>query len=577
MGKNKLWIIGTFLLLSTLAWTNYSKTKATQSNDGLPGRNFTWRDSDSQIWVMSAQEAMQEHDPLKRNHFINFDNAPQGRKQFWASHLTWITLAGAQIRKSFTKEDINTAIEEMALFTNPLILAIGGTLIAIIAINLLGGPLGTCTTIIFLITLWFSPFNAGHYDHHGIIQLALTGTILGIIGATKKKNPKPWMILAGVSTGILLWTSAFTAIPIIAALSIGGTLLTLNNQSKPLPWHIWGNTATLVGFATYLIEYSPNQFTLLLDTNNPLYCACTWVAGQIPSTALAWKTYKKPIGKTILLLLIGSLPLLLLLFLSSSIMYTLNQLGIAHMNHPTMQSQEMGKLDPVSLPAIILLPILTAFFACQQGLFKEKGLALLGLILCGTGLFLQMNMIRNSPIALPLLLGAILIQKPIPTWTPGLFLPLAFLACFIPNSLTGFRSSDILRQMAINHTIPTESILITNPDASIPLAYYLGGKSGGSPYWENWPNLEQAHAKIALGESDALKLLPQNNNTVLIAIQGSPLTKISKDILIGKNTETFVSLWDELEAGQSPPGWEKLSHPGDKYQIYTQEKLQNTP
>lgn len=519
---------------------------------------------------MLIQEADQENDILKRNHFIEFDNAPTGRKHFWASHLNWITLIGAHIRKSFTKEPIKLAIEETAMMVNPILLIIGGTFLSIFAIHLLGGPIGVMATLCLLINPWINPFNASHFDHHGVIQLFLASTLLGIMGATKGPHPKLWMSLAGISTGLLLWTSAFTAIPIIAALSIGGTVMTLTNPQKHLPWHIWGTAAAITSFLTYLVEYAPNQFTFLLDTNNPLYCACAWVAGLIPQTAALWRKPQKPWKPTLLILIIGSLPLALLAYLGSDILYTKNPWGMAHMAHEQLQNQEMGKLSPINLPAVILLIAAAGFLACQNA-FRKEPLPLFGLVLCSMALILQLLMTRNTPISCALFLTALLLQ-PLQNWSGSYLLLITLLSCASPWKVMGFSSTENLRKLAIENTIPAGSNITSTPDNSLPIAYYLNGKSAGSPYWENWPNLFKAHAKIALEEPKAMELLDTDQAKVLVSLTQPDKNTLSKSLILGPEAQKVTSLWDKLAKGETPNGWKKVTQPSDPLQIYLKEQ-----
>jgi hypothetical protein len=146
--------------------------------DDRPDRLF-W-DDDSYYWAAYARTMIEEGRFRIRR--TEIDNAPYGREVHWSSGTTWLLAALAPVAEWTGSRGVDHAIADAALVVHPLLffaLAIGTALLAArrlawwSSVALAGG---------FLLSPVLSrDLSYGTVDHHGLLLIFLTGTLLCLL------------------------------------------------------------------------------------------------------------------------------------------------------------------------------------------------------------------------------------------------------------------------------------------------------------------------------------------------------------------------------------------------------------
>jgi hypothetical protein len=311
--------------------------------------------ADSQHWIMQTEQMFASGE-LRIRH-VNYDNAPTGREIHWASPYRWWIGLVARFLQATTEKPLPRCIENAALYSNPLLLAL-----ALLAttpwIARRFGPLSAAVYCLGMAGMLptFDCFNAGAPDHHGLAVLCGIFTLLflvaGLNGAALDDAPQPtsasprqatgiklawqtnrYLIVSGVAGGLGLWNSAASQILVLAGIGLGACVALLARRFSPdnalvatrhNAWLIWSSAGALTSLLGYAIEYLPAGLSLRLEVNHPLYALAWFGAGQLLTSASQWADGSKKSRTRNDLMLNGAalfaalLPALLILFLGSS-------------------------------------------------------------------------------------------------------------------------------------------------------------------------------------------------------------------------------------------------------------------
>jgi hypothetical protein len=263
--------------------------------------------SDTYHWIMQTQ-AMLAGGPL-RLHSVAYDNAPDGREMHWSSPPRWWLALLALLDSGVSGRSPGAAVEQAALYADPVLLAIF-LLVAIPIFARRFGPHGAALMAIGSVAShpFYLNFIAGNAEHQGAAEVCalltlacLLGGAGGWIGAGRgdgarcgkfgeppsPKQARNWFIASAVAGGVGLWLSAASEAPVLAGTGLGAiaSLAMARRQSGPegaIPrpelWRLWGLAGCATSFAAYAIEYFPFQMGWRLEVNHPLY-GLAWLGG----------------------------------------------------------------------------------------------------------------------------------------------------------------------------------------------------------------------------------------------------------------------------------------------------------
>lgn len=578
----KIWLAPLLTSLILLGWYthDYQTTLQAQNTQlkNLPeGRTLLFADGDSYQWVTLAQDAAKNSSPwnLWRTHHIQYDNAPTGRLQHWATpYLTYIILLG-KIDHALTGKPINSAIEKAALLANPLLIVFLGTFIIFLFARTTEPIAGSIVALICLIPPAHS-FLSAHPDHHGILQICTILTIFGAGKALTSPNQK-WLYLAGISLGILLWHSAFTAIPIIAALTIGAALSTQNGTTKPL-WELLFYSAAITALTGYLFEYFPYDLHLDLDINNPFYIVALCGCG------ILLKAQRDITSKQILptkTLILGSLallaPLLFFLIQGEQALHILNPFYSEYMKILAKSGEEMGGINISKFTPPHLLIIVLALASTAKALEKNR-LCLWGLPIVLISLTLSLLFIRTISLGFASLLIITLLtwkENPWPkTLLPALLLPAAITSLQTTDTYFAFPNARTLAdQIRFFHKLPENPTVLSIPDHNLALAYYLNGSAIATSNWENSSRLKAMHERMALPDSPKTQALIREADIVITDPKDNRHIR-SAQLLFGNTIipQNQRPLWEKFQNADAqhpaPIGWKELQLQSSPYRVW---------
>lgn len=261
--------------------------------------------ADGQTWVRHAISLVEQEPTRLQLRYTTIDNAPEGREVHWNSAWAW-TIAGAgRIHQLFTGKPLTTSIEIAALWLPPLaffILIVG---FSSWVSSKAGAIAGVFTAGAMLCqNRMYEGFFPTYVDHHGLLTVAVFGTVLGVIfmgsGWWQPRTAGKPSFLPGSEEAALrgaafsaisgacgLWVSAASIIPPIAITGAAGLLSILiqgrhaqakGAQFSARAWRLWGRYGAIGSFVFYIIEYFPGHLGLRLEVNHPFY-ALAWLGG----------------------------------------------------------------------------------------------------------------------------------------------------------------------------------------------------------------------------------------------------------------------------------------------------------
>jgi hypothetical protein len=314
-----IWLVGaTLVLLHSAADRDYiavlnglglrdAPDATTPLRQVIPARY-----ADAQMWVRHA--LTQRETGAARLRFTSVDNAPQGREVHWSSGFLWLYRGATAVHQALTGQSGPRAVERTLLwFNTPLLLAL-----MILFSAWAGARGGTAMGVLVAAAIighnrFYEGFATANVDHHGLVNAALLGLLLGVsfMGAgwwqTPAHGAAPWLpdsrraarraaIVAGVSGGLGLGLSAAAVIPVIALVGLAALALAWwagpaarrsGAEFEPSLWRLWGSVGAGTALVLYVLDYAPFHLGLRLEVNHPLYALAWWGGGNLVAALAA--------------------------------------------------------------------------------------------------------------------------------------------------------------------------------------------------------------------------------------------------------------------------------------------------
>lgn len=396
-----------------------------------------------------------------------------------------------------------------------------------------------------------------------------------------KNHTARWIIASGLAGAAGLWISTASLIPALVGcgLSALAIALFLPQESFPPPWwRLWGLAGGVGSLFFYLLEYFPHHLGWRMEVNNPLYAAAWAGAGFILEAltrALSNRGALIPSKKGALFLSLSILavgaPAVVIVFwkdstfwVSDRFLYDLHRYYIREFQglgaYLTGDGSTRFALTYILPTALALLVAISLYFSRyisnsqRSVILLAVGPALALQILS----FSQMRWAGNACalwIVLIVALTEILATASFPKWWR---IP-AGAAFLLVISFYPFQSIATARQIAnspqavdkeflpplvthdialrINRSSPDKTpVILSGPTSSTEMAYYGGGKTLGTLYWENKPGLEAAANIYATTDEATFKsMLEKHGITHLVIFSWDSFA------------QSYVRLWRSLD------------------------------
>lgn len=540
------------------------------------------RYGDAQMWVRHVLDG--QDTGAGRVRFTTVDNAPAGRDVHWASGFGWLLRGAAAVQESLAGPTGARALERALLWLNaPLFFAVvlgwsawtarrlGIWAGALIAVALAGHQ------------RFAEPFAAAYADHHGAINAALLGLVLGAafmgFGWWRPKtdagtSPLPGSIAAArraaivsaVCGALAMWLSAAAALPVIALLGVGGVGAAIAHRRgataggagfEPGIWRLWGRTGAMASAVCYLVEYAPAHLGWRLEVIHPLYSVAWWGGAEcvaMLATAAAGEPTRagRPRldwRKVIPALLALAAPPTAILF-GGAATFLPRDPFVADLRHFVVESRSvaemvrefgLGSVGYDLISALILVPAVMLLWRRRD----DHRLVLGALTLtCAAFLLVAFLVVRwwvvGSVLQVALLLWIVASASDRPARRGMLAAALAIGLFLGPASFRIARDHNANRRQAVGAidlyqplyrdlaatvraTQPDGPIiLLASPNASAGISYFGRFQSLGTLFWENAPGLRAA-AEILCAEDDedAFRLISARGVTHVVMLSAA--------------------------------------------------------
>jgi hypothetical protein len=270
---------------------------------------------DGQVWIRHAL-ALAENGAW-RLRTTDQDNAPAGREIYWNSGWAlWLEACG-QLRRMCTGEPLPAAVEAASLWAQLPVFLLVLTL-ATVWMGLRWGGWAAALTAVALAGHrgFYEGFYPAYCDHHGLINAAVVGLVLGAVFAgagwwqrrsSAGVSPLPGSeaevmraaTFSAVAGALGLWVSAASLVVPIALTGLSVLIAALccgraqagNNAPVcvPLAWRRWGQVGAWVSLGLYLLENAPDRLGIRMEANHPLYSLAWYAGGELIAVLLIWR------------------------------------------------------------------------------------------------------------------------------------------------------------------------------------------------------------------------------------------------------------------------------------------------
>ncbi len=530
---------------------------------------------DAQMWirhVINGHETGQA-----RIRFTTVDNAPLGREVHWSSGLPWLIRSAAAAQRAFSGKTGPAAIEGVLPWFNAPLLLSAIVLFSIWTARRLGAAAGVLTACaMFGHPRFYQGFMPMNVDHHGLVNAAILGLILGVgfMGFGWWRDPgsaEPTLlpadrraarraaVISALGGAVALWVSAAAALPAIALVGIAGFAAShwfrpaeTNVHFEPGLWRLWGRTGAVAAFLLYLVEYAPAHLGWRLEVNHPLHALAWWGGAEFIAIFGGRRrgTPLPPPGRLALpLVALTAAPVAILLGSGST--FLLGDPFIGELRHFVGESRSLPAtirefginwvlLDLLSIlvlvPAAILLWGRRSVDRPVLGALTTVAVALM-VMACVVMRWWQVA----STAQIALLIGMVAAVDATPKRRELLALAAAVLVFLLPAAWRIAREhlanrhsqvaeidlyQPLYRDLAgvLRATNADGDItLLSSPNASAGISYFGRFKSIGTLFWENAAGLRAA-ASILCAENDdeALRLIRARGVTHLVLFSNAP-------------------------------------------------------
>ncbi len=504
---------------------------------------------DALQYIQHAQEAVQKR--VLRLRDTEVDNAPHGREMHWSQALIWLLIGLGWIHAFIFNCPHAAGIEAAASYALPVLFVPLMVVIGILVRKKFGEKAtGILLFGLFACLPISEAMTFGQFDHHGPACIAVVLMVLALVLAWGRGRAETlstteanfWATCAGLAGSVGMWLSASTTIPCIFALGLSLLLSSLMAQKDRSPLiRRWGISGAVASLFFYLLEYFPFRMGIRLEINHPFY-ALSWVSGaelfaRLGSVRLKWKSRNKAAEVILLFVLVflASFPVLAIVIWGNSIFVPMDKfVRDVHKLHimefesipnlflkkdasqmlPVLFTPLLGILS-LGIASIVRksattfllsgLPLLTmsALGIWQiRWLIPSNGLGVLALAVSFWALVPSSSEGDKEP-SFRLLGKKNIFAAALPTITVGGM----FFFCLIqvvqeaqkrarPEVLLDVFDSYALSGRDIGHLISERMpprqrpVILSSPTMTLLCAYFSGGKSIGTFYWENAEGLK---------------------------------------------------------------------------------------
>ena len=290
--------------------TRVSETRLRGESPTVPLQRIPAAEApDGQTWIRHALALAEGTDFRLRDTAI--DNAPAGREVRWNSAWAWWLVGLGKARAVFTGEELTVAIERAAAWAQvPLLLFVVGAGAAWVGRRYGGWPAALTAPALCGHRGFYEGFLPGNPDHHGLINAAIFGLLLGAVfmGAgwwrqgskllpASREHARCAAWVSGICGGVALWVSAASAAVPIALIGVVGAVLTLSKgrglvldgaTGAPEVWRLWSRAGAATAGVFYLIEYFPDGMGMRLEVNHPIYVLAWLGGGEGVALVMEW-------------------------------------------------------------------------------------------------------------------------------------------------------------------------------------------------------------------------------------------------------------------------------------------------
>lgn len=257
-------------------------------------------------WIAQTQRMLAGGDWRLRR--VDYDNAPEGRAAGAPALYRWCLAGVARAAQLFSGKPLALSVEDAALWTNPLLQILLLVSLAWFVARVFGA---LAASIVGVGIIGFFPlggaFVAGSPSPDALALLCAAWSVMPIVAAVSEiyrdaqtgvaamtRRVRRWFAIAGVAGGVGLWTQVDYQWQLLAGIVLGGLVLMWLGDAKErksrgeLPWLWWGLCGSATSLLGYAIENLPDNLTLRLNANHPLF-ALSWLgASGLLAGATRW-------------------------------------------------------------------------------------------------------------------------------------------------------------------------------------------------------------------------------------------------------------------------------------------------
>jgi hypothetical protein len=294
--KEALGVGGLFLVVSlAYVWVRAVELPMLRAPDG----HYVLADPDSFMrWRLVTRAIDGEG---VRIHWMNEDNAPQGRMNEWTSPMTILGVIVVRLAETFGGMSREAALEWGGLWLGPVV-----GLLSLAALGWFGWRAGGWALAACWMVAWpaledvilFNRF--GNTDHHGLHQLLFICMVGGCCAWARKPT---WVggVFIGIASAVAMWSAGTEILPVWLAVA-GLAAYEAERSAFWRGWWIAGLTGTT---AAWLFEFWPHVFHGRLEFVS-VWHVVLWMAG---GAALEWRARTKrwwPVAVAVVLVVLAA-------------------------------------------------------------------------------------------------------------------------------------------------------------------------------------------------------------------------------------------------------------------------------
>jgi hypothetical protein len=281
MRWKEAWGVGGLFLVVSLAYVGVRAVELPMLR--APDGQYVLADPDSFMrWRLVTRAIDGEG---VRIHWMNEDNAPQGRMNEWTSPMTILGVTVVRLAETFGGMSREAALEWVGMWLGPVV-----GLLSLAALGWFGWRAGGWALAACWMVAWpaledvilFNRF--GNTDHHSLHQLLFICMVGGCF-AWARKPTGAGGVFVGIASAAAMWSAGTEMLP--AWLAVAG--LAAYEAERSAFWRGWWIAGLAGTTAAWLFEFWPHVFHGRLEFIS-VWHVVLWLAG---GAALEWRVRTK--------------------------------------------------------------------------------------------------------------------------------------------------------------------------------------------------------------------------------------------------------------------------------------------